>query len=179
MRQILGDALLEVAALAQGAFVQVAAGGIAVREGATVEEQDEQLQGVTAFVRAGLEQVVIVAGQAQRRRQVDFQKLVGHRTRPLPVQPPLGAVAENPPTQVASGQVVRTAQIAEHLRRGCQGFAAPPGGAVQGLQPTFGLHQRGADGVAGRSLRDPKGTVLCGLVGEQQAIRHVLAAGGA
>ena len=119
LRQILGDAPLEIAALLQGAFVQVAAGGVAVGEGAAVEEQGEQLQGVAAFVRACLEQAIVVAGQAQRRRQVDFQKLVGHRPRPLPVQPPLGAVGEDSPTQAAVGQVVRPAQVAEHLRRGC------------------------------------------------------------
>ena len=85
LRQILGDALLEVAALPQGAFMQVAAGGVAVRKGATAKEKDEQLQGVAAFLWACLEQAVVVAGQVQRRRQVDFQKLAGHRPRPLPV----------------------------------------------------------------------------------------------
>ena len=179
LRQILGDAPLEIAALLQGAFVQVAAGGVAVGEGAAVEEQGEQLQGVAALVRACLEQAFVVAGQAQRRRQVDAEELVGHGTRSLPIQPPLGAIGEDSPAQAAIGQVIRPAQVAEHLRRGRQGFAASPGGAVQGPQPALGLHQRGADGVAGRPLRHPQGAALCGLVRKQQAIRHFFAASGA
>ena len=179
LREILGNALLEVAPLPQGAFVQVVAGLVSLREGAAVEQQREQLQGVAAFVRVRPKQAIVAAGQVQRHRQIDFEELIGYGVRPLPVQPPLGAVGENAPTRPAVPEALGAAQVAQHLRRGRQGFAVSAGGAVQGAQPALGFHQHGADGVAGRPFRHAEGTGLGAGVAEQQAIRHIFPPHGA
>ena len=178
LRQVGGDALLEIARPLYGALMQRAPVRGVRQKGGTPEEHGEELARATAVGFGEGERRIVGAGQAEHRGQVDLEELFGDRARALMIQSPLRAVGQHAPAQPAVGEVVGAAQIAQHLRGWGQGFPAAPGGAVERAAPAFRLYQRRADGVPRRPFGQSDGAGLGRGVREQQAVRHIGTARG-
>ena len=111
-----------------------------------------------------------------RTRAKSISKKPSDGSRPLEVQPPTCAVGEDSPTHPSFRQVVGATQVAEHLRGRRDGLVGAP---VQAAQPPLRLDHRRADRVAGMLLAEFGGPALRAIVGEQEPVGHVPAAGGA
>ena len=177
--EIAGDALLVEAAFVDGVAVETRRPFRAGQEGRAPEDQREDLQPVAAGFRRRGEQVAAGRRGGEERRQVDLEELLGDGARALPVEPPAGAVGEDAPAQPALRQVLHPAQVAEHLGRRRGLLAVHAGAAVERAPPALGFDQRRAQRVAPPLLRQGVGAVFRGCIGEEQAVRHVVAPAGA
>ena len=144
------------------------------QKGVAPEEEHEQLEAVPTLGLGQRQQAVIVAGQIQGRRQVDFKKLFRHRPRAGIIQPPLGSVGQHAPAQRAVGQVVHPSQIAQHLSRWRGLFARSLGAPVQRTLPALGLHHGQTELVALPFLPAAVGACLGRFVGKQHPVRHII-----
>jgi hypothetical protein len=155
------------------------------QEGGAAEQQDEQLEGVSTpggVVGEGLgalvEEVEIAAGTAERLAEVDFQEVLGDGEGSAEIEPPMAAVGEDAPAEVAFRDVSDPTQVAEHLRRGHAFFRLPPGLlAVEHAVPALGLDD--AQAVL-EALPGAQGGGLGLRLGapEEEGVGHVLPGGG-
>ena len=143
------------------------------KEGMAPEHQPEHLQPVSPGI--GWDGVAVVARNPENRRQIKLEELFGDRARAGVVQAPAGTVRQDAPAELPGGQIVDAAEVAQHLCRGRRLLATPPGATVQRSKPPFRLNGRQAVPVALPLLGEAVRPVLRGAVGEQQAVRHVLA----
>ena len=119
-------------------------------------------------------QALVVAGEVEDRREVEFEELLGDGPSPLIIEPPPGAVGQDAPAQRARGQVVDPPQVAQHLGRG-RGLLPPAvGPAVERAPPALGFDDRKPERIAPPFLDEAVGTVFRRGVLEQQAIGHIL-----
>ena len=94
------------------------------------------------------EQAVIVAGDIEKHREVDFEELLRDGPGTLIIESPPCAVGEDAPSQLAGSQIVYAPKVAEHLSRGCVFLAPAFGAAVERAQPALGLDDRETELVA-------------------------------
>ena len=152
--------------------------GGAGEEGFPAEEEDEQLEAVAAFGLGEREEAIVVAGEIENGREVDFEELLGDGPGSLIVQPPARAVRQDAPAKLSGGQVVHTPEIAEHLGRGRGPLLLVPGAAVDGPEPALGLDHRDPERVTPPLLPESVGPILRSVVGEQQPVGNVAPAPG-
>jgi len=115
LAQVLRHLLFVAPRLVTGVGVEAATGavpGLRQKSGAA-EEQEKQLQRMR---RRGVVESALHARHAKRAGQVDLEKLLGARTRVLPIQPPDRAVAQDAPFEVAVGLHIDPTEVAQHLR---------------------------------------------------------------
>ena len=124
------------------------------------------------------EQAFIVAGEIEKRREIDFEELLRDGPGTLVIEPPPCTVGEDAPSQLAGRQIVHAPKVAEHLSRGRVFLAPASGAAVERAPPALGLDDRETEFIALPFLGEAIGTVLSGGVCEQQAVGYVLAALG-
>ena len=89
------------------------------------EHEREHLQPMAARRLIEREQVFVVAGKAEDRREVDLEELLGDGKRALPVEAPPRTVGEHPPADPARRQVVHAAKVAKHLVDGAVSVSSP------------------------------------------------------
>jgi hypothetical protein len=91
-------------------------------------------------IRSLIEKIAFATWQAEHLAEIDFQEVLGDRTGTAEIEPPVPAVCQDAPAQPAVRNIVNTAQVAEHLRRGHAILAGLPGvGAIQRAVPAFRL----------------------------------------
>jgi hypothetical protein len=86
------------------------------QEGVAPEYKRENLQQMLPVIFTEREKTVVVARDREHRGKVDLEELLGDGARALIIEPPPGTIGEDAPSQFAGGEIVHTAQIAEHLR---------------------------------------------------------------
>ena len=95
--EIGGNALLVEATFLDGALMEGPLVYRAGQEGLAPEDQREELEAVAPFRIVEGEEAVVVAGEVEDRREIDLEKLLGHRARALIIEPPARAVGESAP----------------------------------------------------------------------------------
>ena len=119
------------------------------------------------------EQAVIVAGEIEKRREIDFEEVLRDGPSTLVIEPPPCTVGEDAPSQLAGRQIVHAPKVAEHLSRGRVFLAPATGAAVERAQPALGLDDRETELIALPFLGEAIGTVLSGGArGEQPRLRN-------
>ena len=86
----------------------------------------------------------------------------------------MGNIGQDTPAEVAGGQILRTPQITQHLRRRRRFLAAPSRSTVKRAQPPFRLDHRQPVLVTIPVRDNSVGWLLGGLVSEQQSVRHIV-----
>ena len=98
VREVFGNALFVEFAFFKGFFMEGARISPRRHECLAAEHKVEDLQPVTAISLIEREKPVIVPWQVQDRGDVEFEELLGYRSRTREIQPPLRAVGQNAPT---------------------------------------------------------------------------------
>src|SRR3546814_14522305 len=90
---------------------------VAGQEGVPTEENDEELEGMSApgrfvgeGVRAPVQEVALAARQVEHLAEVDFQEILRDGKRAPEIEPPMPAVGEESPAQAAA---IRSASCRE------------------------------------------------------------------
>ena len=135
------------------------------------KKQREQLQTVASLILGER-----TASRTEHRREIYLKKLLGNRPRPLIIEPPLRAICEYPPAQLALGQIIHPTQIAKHLGRGRGCMLGRS--AIEWQIPPLGFHNCQAPLVASPLLGEIIGTRLACIVLKQKAIRYVIMSTG-
>ena len=143
--------------------------GVAPVEGVPPEEQHEQRERVGGLFRGRCEEG---RRPGERRLEVHLEELVGDRAGVRVVEPPAGAVRQDPPAEPAAGDHARLREIAEHLGGG--GDPVRARGAVEVEPPALRLDEADAGGVAVRLLVDAERLGLVGVAREEEAVRDVV-----
>ena len=162
----------------QRPLVQRARVGVAGEERFPTEEQDEQLQTVTALGFGECEQVLVVAGKVEQRGKVDLEELFRDGPGALEIEPPARAIGQDAPAKMAGREIVHASQIAKHLGGGRDSLSPASGPAIEGPEPALGLDHRKSKLVTLPLLGEGVGAVLRRIVGEQQSVGNVFPAPG-
>ena len=117
--QIRGDAFFVEPRVLDGPLVKRARIGRPRDERRPPEDEREHGEPVTTLVGREGKQTFVVAGEVEKRREVELEELLRDGAGSLIIEPPPGAVGEDAPAQRARRQVVDPPQVAQHLGRGC------------------------------------------------------------
>ncbi|MCM0020284.1 MAG: hypothetical protein NBV67_09845 [Tagaea sp.] len=131
--------------------------GIACKERRAAEQHVKDLEPMRVLALRRREQVGLGAGHTQQKGEIDFDEILGARPRALPIEPPMAAIGQHPPQDLAVRRDVGTVQVAENLSgRDLVSFALRRRLAVQRHAPGLVLRDRYAvaiaRGVGGRIL---------------------------
>ena len=173
-----GGAFFVESAFLDGALVERARISRPSDESLPPKDEHEHLKPMVPRGVGEGEQAFIVAGEIEKRREIDFEELLRDGPSTLVIEPPPCTVGEDAPSQLTGRQVVHAPKVAEHLSRGRVFLAPASGAAVERAQPALGLDDRETELIALPFLGEAIGTVLSGGVCEQQAVGYVLAALG-
>ena len=173
-----GGAFFVESAFLDGALVERARISRPSDESLPPKDEHEHLKPMVPRGVGEGEQAFIVAGEIEKRREIDFEELLRDGPGTLVIEPPPCIVGEDAPSQLAGRQIVHAPNVAEHLSRGRVFLAPATGAAVERAQPALGLDDRETELIALPFLGEAIGTVLSGGVCEQQAVGYVLAALG-
>ena len=123
------DAFFVEPAFLDGALVESAWVSRPGKESLAPEDEHEYLHPMMTFGFGESEQALVMPGEIEKRREIDFKELLRDGPGTLVIEPPPCAVGKKTPAEFAGTQIVHAPKIAEHLSRGCV-FLAPAAGAT-------------------------------------------------